>query len=78
MNNPQSKLSTAMLGAIFCGVLSALVVGFSFEVIKYWPQPASVAPALSFQDGVLWGAIVGGLSGLILGFLTDEKHFQKD
>lgn len=73
---PRNKISTALLAAMLVGVLSALVVGFSFEVIKYWPLPASVAPALEFQEGLYWGAVVGGLTGLILGFLTDEKHFQ--
>ncbi len=79
MNKPLSspnKLSTALLAAVFVGIISAVVVGFSFEVIKYWPLPASVPPALSFQQGIWWGAIVGGLTGLILGFLTDDKHFQ--
>jgi uncharacterized membrane protein len=72
----QNKLSTAFLAAIFLGVISAFVVGFSFEVIKFWPLPASVAPALTLEQGIWWGAIVGALTGLILGFLTDEKHFQ--
>jgi sterol desaturase/sphingolipid hydroxylase (fatty acid hydroxylase superfamily) len=72
----QNKLSTALLGALLVGLLSALVVGFSFEVIKYWPLPASVAPTLGFQEGLWWGAIAGGLTGLVLGFLTDESRFQ--
>lgn len=71
-----NKISTPLLGALLTGIMSAIVVGFSFEVIKYWPLPASVTPALTFQEGLWWGAIVGGLIGLILGFLTDDSHFQ--
>ena len=65
-----------VVGAILMAVVSALVVGFSFVVIKFWPQPASVAPALGFVGGAWWGIIVGGMTGFILGFLTDDKHFS--
>jgi len=66
-----------IVGAVLMGVVSAIVVGFSFVVIKYWPLPASVAPALDFTAGAWWGAIVGSLTGFILGFLTDDIHFTE-
>jgi hypothetical protein len=70
-----SKISTPVLAALVVGFFSAIIVAFSFEVIKYWPLPASVAPALNFEQGLWWGAIVGGITGLIMGFLTDDSHF---
>ena len=72
-----NKISTPLLAALVVGLLSAVVVAFSFEVIKFWPLPASVTPALTFEQGLWWGAIVGGLFGFILGFLTDDAHFQR-
>jgi hypothetical protein len=60
---------------LIIGCLSGLVVAASFEVVKFWPLPASVVPALDFRGGLLWGLVVGGVSGLVLGFLTDDKHF---
>ncbi len=75
LSTASDSLSVPLIGAISMAAVSALVVGFSFVVIKYWPQPASVAPAFGFDAGVWWGIIVGGLFGFILGFLTDEKHF---
>ncbi len=72
---PNSSIPMPIVGAVLVGLLSAILVGFSFVVIKYWPQPASVAPALSFAGGFWWGGIVGAITGFILGFLTDEKHF---
>jgi len=71
----KDNLPMPLVGAAVVGVLSALVVGFSFVVIKYWPQPPSVVPALSFVQGAWWGAIAGGITGFVLGFLTDDKHF---
>jgi hypothetical protein len=68
--------SMPLVGAIVMAAISALVVGFSFVVIKFWPQPASVSPAFGFAGGAWWGIIVGGLAGFILGFLTDDKHFK--
>jgi hypothetical protein len=75
-SNP-SGLSMPILGMIIIGSLSALVVGFSFVIISYWPLPASVAPALDFSQGLTWGAVVGCISGFVLGFLVDEKHFTE-
>lgn len=64
-------------GALLVGTLSALIVGFSFVVIKYWPLPASVAPYGGFPDGLIWGAVVGSITGFAIGFLVDEKHFDR-
>ena len=60
---------------VVIGIITGLVSGASFELIKYWPLPASVVPALNFQQGFIWGAVVGGVSGLVLGFCTDDRHF---
>ncbi len=57
--------------------LGAIVVGASFEVIKFYPQPQSVEPYLNFGGGAIWGAIIGAISGLVIGFLTDDSNFQK-
>ncbi len=54
----------------------ALIVGFSFEVIKYYPLPASVAPYFDGWTGAAWGAVVGAISGLVLGYLTNDDYFQ--
>ncbi len=62
-------------GMLLLGFLGAIISGASFEVIKYWPQPQSVAPVFGFWDGFAWGGVVGGISGLVIGFLTDESHF---
>lgn len=77
IKNTNDGISLPIVGAILMAVVSALVVGYSFIVIKYWPQPASVAPGLSFVEGAWWGAIAGGITGFILGFLTDDKHFSE-
>jgi hypothetical protein len=61
---------------VVSALVSALVVGLSFVVIKYWPLPVSVAPYFGFKIGALWGLVVGAISGLVLGFITDEKHFD--
>jgi hypothetical protein len=60
---------------VVIAVISAIVTGASFEIIKYWPLPVSVVPYFGWQGGVLWGLVVGAVSGLILGFCTDDSHF---
>ena len=57
-------------------IVGALITGGSFEIINYWPKPASVVPYFGFWDGSMWGLIVGAIAGLVLGFLTDEVHFE--
>lgn len=61
----------------FMSGLAAIVVGASFEVIKRYPLPISVEPYLDFGGGAVWGLIAGAISGLVLGFLTDDCHFRR-
>ncbi|HND08367.1 MAG TPA: hypothetical protein PKN86_22465 [Candidatus Obscuribacter sp.] len=79
MANKSDKCCSSLpVAAMFyMAVFSALIVGGSFEVIKYWPLPVSVVPVMGFKGGAIWGAVAGGLFGLILGFVTDEKHFEE-
>lgn len=60
---------------VLIALISAFVTGASFWIIRYWPLPVSVAPYFGFTGGAIWGFIVGGVSGLVLGFLTDDSHF---
>ena len=71
-------LGLPSLAALMMAIVCALVVGASFVVIKYWPLPASVAPYMGFTSGCWWGAVVGGITGLVLGFLVDDKHFSQN
>jgi hypothetical protein len=60
------------------GLAGAVLVGFSFQVIIYWPVPVAVAPYFEdslFQTGATWGFIVGGFVGWLIGHLSDESHF---
>lgn len=59
------------------GLAGAIVVPLCFEVIKVWPQPVSVVPYFGWKTALWWGLIVGGLNGLVLGFLNDDSHFQQ-
>jgi hypothetical protein len=74
-NQQGEVFSLPVLATLIIGTLTGIVSGASFHLIKYWPLPASVAPYFGFKDGFLWGAVIGGVSGLVLGFLTDDKHF---
>ena len=69
--------SLPVLATVIIGTLTGVVSGLSFVVIKYWPLPASVAPYFGFNEGFVWGAVIGGVSGLVLGFATDDNHFQQ-
>jgi len=71
---PGTGLAIASMNLM--GLLSAVIVGLSFYVIHSWPLPASVAPYMGFSGGFWWGLIVGGIAGLVIGFLVDEKHFN--
>ena len=68
-------LSLPIMGCLIMALVTGLVSGGSFWIIQYWPLPASVVPALTFSEGFLWGVVVGGVSGLVLGFITDDSHF---
>ena len=57
---------------VVIALIAAVVSGASFEVIKHWPLPVSVAPVFGFKMGGLWGLVVGAVSGLVLGFCTDD------
>jgi hypothetical protein len=72
------SVSTFPLAAtIVIALIAAVVSASSFEVIKYWPLPASVAPYFGWKMGALWGLVVGAVSGLVLGFCTDDSHFDE-
>jgi len=73
--NQEQMFSLPVAAMMIIGILSALIVGACFYVIRYWPQPISVAPYFGFSGGAAWGLIVGAVSGFVLGFLTDDKHF---
>lgn len=69
---PNLPLTAAGIMAL----LGAVVVGLSFEVIKYYPLPVSVDPYFDGWTGAAWGAVVGAICGLILGYLTNDDYFQ--
>lgn len=71
----QGPTTIAIPALVLMGVLTAIISGASFEVIKVWPLPVSVAPGLSLGGGIIWGLVVGAISGLVLGFCTDDMHF---
>lgn len=70
---PGSSFPVAAM--VVVAIIAAVVSGASFEVIKHWPLPVSVAPVFGFKIGALWGLVVGAVSGLVLGFCTDDVHF---
>jgi len=72
----KSGSSFPVAAMIVIALVAALVSGTSFWIIKYWPLPASVAPYFGFKMGALWGLIVGAVSGLVLGFCTDDSNFD--
>ena len=71
----QGPSTIAIPALVLMAVLTAIISGASFEVIKVWPLLASVVPGLSLGGGIIWGLIVGAISGLVLGFCTDDIHF---
>jgi hypothetical protein len=78
MSNQSSNSGGPNLPIAACiamALATGLVSGASFEIIKVWPLPVSVVPALDFSQGFLWGVVVGGISGLIIGFVTDDNNY---
>ncbi|MBU6451405.1 MAG: hypothetical protein KGS72_06485 [Cyanobacteria bacterium REEB67] len=71
----KSGSSFPVAAMIVIALVAAVVAGASFEVIKYWPLPVSVAPYFGFKIGAFWGLAVGAVSGLVLGYCTDDSHF---
>ncbi len=74
----KSGSSLPFMAMIYMAIFSALIVGASFEVIKYWPLPVSVVPYMDFKGGAIRGAVTGAIFGLIIGFVTDDSHFQEE
>lgn len=70
-------LSLPIQMMIIFAILGAVVVPACFTVVNYWPQPVSVVPYFGWKTALWWGVIVGGLNGLVLGFLTDDSHFEQ-
>jgi ABC-type uncharacterized transport system permease subunit len=73
----QGEFPLPLAAMMVMGILGAIVVGASFEVIKVWPLPASVAPYFGWKWGAVWGLVVGCIHGFVLGYLTDDRHFSK-
>ncbi len=73
--NNSGGVNLPIPACVVMAIVTGLVSGASFEVIKYWPLPASIVPALDFPQGFLWGVVVGGVTGLVIGFVTDDSHF---
>lgn len=71
-----SGMSSPVIGMFVMGIAGAIIVALQVAVIPYWPQPASVAPVFGWDTGLWWGLIVGGLVGLYVGFIVDEKHYD--
>lgn len=78
-NGKSSGIPFPIQTMIVFGIASAIVVGLSFNVIIYWPLPIAVAPYFEdalFPTGAVWGLIVGGFVGWLIGHLSDESHFS--
>jgi hypothetical protein len=71
-----SAVSMPIQGMLLVGSLGGLVTAAGLEVVKYWPLPVSVDPYFGPGTGFVWGVVVGGITGLVIGYLTDERHFN--
>ncbi len=71
-DGPNLPLNACFIMAI----AAAVIVGASFEVIKFYPLPVSVDPYFDGITGGWWGLVVGAVTGLVLGYLTDDKYFE--
>ncbi len=74
--NQGHPFSLPIAAMMVIGVLSSIIVAASFELVKHWPLPISIAPYFGWKPAAAWGLVVGAISGLVLGFLTDDKHFS--
>ena len=74
-NSQSGGLGFPVAAMIVMGLVTGLVSAGSFWVIQYWPLPVSVVPALTPEQGFVFGAVIGAGSGLVLGFCTDDSHF---
>lgn len=75
----EKELSQPVFAMMVMGIASSLLVGASFATIVHWPLPVSIAPYFEdnlFGAGMAWGLVAGCIFGWILGYLTDEKHFE--
>ncbi len=71
-----SQLSMPVIGMLLMGASGAVVTALSFKLMHYWPLPVSVSPYFGGKAGLVWGLVVGAISGLAIGFLIDERHFS--
>jgi hypothetical protein len=71
-----NQMSLPLCGMYTLGVSGAVVVAASFAIINHWPLPVAIAPYYGFDAGAAWGFVVGGLAGLCVGYIADEKHFS--
>ena len=71
-----SEMSLPVIGMLLLGILGALIVAGQCEIINHWPQPVSIAPYFGGEVGFWWGLIIGSAVGLLIGFITDEKHYD--
>lgn len=74
-----AKMSYPIMTMITMALAGGLITGLAFQVIIWWPLPISVAPYYEdslFLTGFSWGAVSGALVGFVIGFITDEAHFD--
>lgn len=77
MEKNESGLGMPVTMMLILGLTGAVVVALCFVLVKYWPLPVSVAPYFGWKDAFAWGGIAGGLTGLLLGHLLDDRHFER-
>lgn len=73
----EGGLSMPLIGMLFVGITSAVVVALCFMVIRHWPLPLSVDPYFGGRIGLVWGLVAGSVIGAIIGYLVDENHFTE-
>ena len=73
----ENGLSLPVAMMLIMGFGAAVIVALCFAVVNYWPQPVSIAPYFGWKTALWWGLIVGGVTGLVLGFILDDGRFEK-